>query len=119
MATLQASGAEASVSGVAGCCSPAAAHGLPAAIVLGCLELGIGLGVLAPRGRRVALGTGIAVSVLMWILVQDFGGLFTGTATDPNAAPLYVLLAAALYRFTTAEASAEDDVTRVATRPGG
>ena len=95
------------------------AHGLPAAIVLGCLELGIGLGVLAPRGRRIALGTGIAVSVLMWILVQDFGGLFTGTATDPNAAPLYVLLAAALYRFTTVEAAEQDDVTRVATRPGG
>ena len=87
--------------------------------MLGCLELGIGLGVLAPRGRRVALGTGIAVSVLMWILVQDFGGLFTGTATDPNAAPLYVLLAAALYRFTTVGSPEEDDVTRVATRPGG
>jgi hypothetical protein len=34
---------------------------------------------------------------VFWIVGQGFGGIFTGAATDPNAAPLFCLLAWALY----------------------
>jgi len=32
-----------------------------------------------------------------WIVPQGLGGIFAGGATDPNAAPLFVLLAYAMF----------------------
>jgi len=37
------------------------------------------------------------LSLSYWVLGQGFGGILTGTATDPNSGPLFVLLAAILY----------------------
>ena len=39
-----------------------------------------------------ALGPGIQVWVLYWVIGQCMGGFWTGLATDPNAAPLVTLL---------------------------
>ena len=51
----------------------------------------------APAWRRTALAAGIAAAVLCGVFGQDLGGLLTGQATDPGTAPLFVLLALALW----------------------
>lgn len=73
------------------------AHGAGAAIVLAVAEAAIGLGVLARR-PNVALTAGIAASLVFWVVGQQLGGILTGSGTDPNAGPLFVLLALALWQ---------------------
>lgn len=46
---------------------------------------------------RPALVAGVALSLVFWVLGQNFGGILAGNATDPGAGPLYVLLASTLY----------------------
>jgi MYXO-CTERM domain-containing protein len=40
---------------------------------------------------------GFVLALEIWVLAQDFGGLSTGQATDPNTAPLIALMAVALF----------------------
>ncbi|HUD11907.1 MAG TPA: hypothetical protein VMS08_05840, partial [Candidatus Saccharimonadia bacterium] len=47
--------------------------------------------------RKIALCTGIVVSLVFWTVGQSFGGIFTGLATDPGTAPLVILLALAIW----------------------
>jgi len=75
--------------------SSAAGHGEAIAIVLAILSLAIAVGVWT-RFRREALLLGALLSIACWTLGQSLGGLTTGKATDPNAGPLFVLLALAL-----------------------
>ena len=72
-------------------------HGITAAVVLAVVEAAIGLGVLSRRSNA-ALAAGIAVSLAVWVVGQDLGGILTGSGTDPNAGPLFVLLAMALWQ---------------------
>ena len=65
------------------------------AIVLAILSLAIAVGVWT-RLRSEALLLGALLSIAYWALGQSLGGLTTGKATDPNAGPLFVLLALAL-----------------------
>jgi hypothetical protein len=70
-------------------------HGEPIAIVLAILSLAIAVGVWT-RWRRAALVAGVLLSLAYWVLGQSLGAINTGQATDPNAGPLFVLLALAL-----------------------
>lgn len=70
--------------------------GKPIAALLLALSLLIGAGVWS-RWRRAALLLGALVSVVYWALGQSLGGLTTGSATDPNIGPLFLLLAVALW----------------------
>ena len=63
--------------------------------MLAVLSLAIAVGVWT-RLRREALLLGVLLSIVYWALGQSLGGLSTGKATDPNAGPLFVLLALAL-----------------------
>ncbi len=88
----------------------AAAHlvgtrGAAAAIVLAVAEAVVGLGVLGRR-PNVALAAGIGVSLVFWVVGQQLGGILTGSGTDPNAGPLFVLLALALWQGTPVGARA-------------
>jgi hypothetical protein len=74
-----------------------AGQGAAFALAAGLVQLAVGLGALVPRARRLALGAGIGLAVCYGILGQDLGGILTGQATDPNSAPLLVLLALALW----------------------
>jgi hypothetical protein len=66
-------------------------------VALVLLQAAIGLGALAPgTPRRLAGVAGISVSVVFWVFGQSLGELWTGQATDPNAAPLVILLALAM-----------------------
>lgn len=70
-------------------------HGEAIAIVLAILSLAIAAGVWTPW-RREALLLGALLSIVYWAFGQSLGELTTGQATDPNAGPLFVLLALAL-----------------------
>jgi len=72
-----------------------AGHGEAIAVVLAILSLVIAVGVWT-RLRSEALLLGALLSIAYWALGQSLGGLTTGKATDPNAGPLFVLLALAL-----------------------
>jgi len=62
----------------------------------------IGLAIFYPRFRTVAVVLGIIVSLVFWVVGQSFGGIFTGLATDPSSAPLFVLLGLAVLSCGTA-----------------
>lgn len=70
---------------------------LPIALVLAGLSLTIGLAVAADWHPKPFLAVAVALNLAYWIVGQGLGGIFQGSATDPNAGPLFVLLAYALY----------------------
>jgi hypothetical protein len=70
-------------------------HGEAIAVVLAILSLTVAAGVWT-RWRREALLLGALLSIIYWTFGQSLGELTTGRATDPNAGPLFVLLALAL-----------------------
>ncbi len=66
-------------------------------LLLAAIQALIGLGALLPGyARKTAVMAGIIVSLGFWAIGQSFGDYYSGTATDPNAAPLFVLLGLAL-----------------------
>ena len=70
-------------------------HGEAIAITLAVVSLTVAAGVWT-RLRREALLLGALLAIAYWALGQSLGGLRTGKATDPNAGPLFVLLALTL-----------------------
>jgi hypothetical protein len=74
--------------------SSAKGHGLVIALVLAVLSAAIGVAV-ATNWRPVPfLALAIVLNVGYWVIGQGFGGIFyTNSATDPNAGPLFILLA--------------------------
>jgi hypothetical protein len=72
-------------------------HGTTIAVVLAIVSLTVALGVWTPL-RWPALWVGIVVSLAYWLFGQSIGGPFWAeSATDVNAAPLFILLAVALF----------------------
>lgn len=72
-------------------------HGTTIAVALAIVSLAVAVGVWT-RLRWPALVIGIVVSLAYWVFGQSLGGPFwIGNATDVNAAPLFVLLAIALF----------------------
>ncbi len=79
--------------------SASAVHGLGLAVVVVAVlvQVGIGAAGLVPGlWRRAAAATGAVVALFIWVVGQSLGELYTGQATDPNSAPLVILLAFAL-----------------------
>jgi hypothetical protein len=74
-------------------------HGYAPLVVLGVLQALIGAGAAVRHRvlRRSALLAGVALAVAFWLFGQGLGELTTGTSTDPNSAPLLVVLAAAAW----------------------
>jgi hypothetical protein len=77
--------------------SAAKGDGLVIALVLAAVSAAIGIAVAADWRPRAFLALAIVLNVVYWIVPQGLGGIFAGGATDPNAAPLFVLLAYAMY----------------------
>ncbi len=68
--------------------------GSTVAVLLAVLCLAIAAGVFwSPVVAQVTVAAAVAVFALIWVAVQNFGGILAGGATDPNAAPLVVLIA--------------------------
>jgi hypothetical protein len=72
--------------------------GEPAAktVALVIAEASIGLAALHPNARPAAAAAGFVFALVLWVVSQDLGGLFTGSATDPNSGPLIALMAVSL-----------------------
>lgn len=65
--------------------------------VLIILQAIVGLGIfLAGYWRLIAVKLGIILAILFWLTGQGLGGFYTGLATDPNSAPLIILLGLAI-----------------------
>lgn len=71
--------------------------GLAIALVLAAVSVAIGLGVALSWRPKVFLWIAIGLNLVYWVVGQGFGGIPAGGATDPNAGPLFVVLAVALY----------------------
>jgi hypothetical protein len=72
-------------------------NGLAIALGLAVTSTVIALGALIPAATRTVLVAGALLSLVYWGFGQSFGLLTTGTATDINAGPLFVLLALRLW----------------------
>ena len=81
-------------------------HGAAVTIALAAACLAIGAGVLWRGTARPALILSVAVALAIWVLGENFGGLLTGQATDPNSGPLLILLAAAYWPARRGRAAA-------------
>lgn len=66
-------------------------------LLLALVQLFIGLAIFMPSlVRKFAIGLGIILSIGFWFVGQSLGTYFTGLATDPNSAPLFILLAVSI-----------------------
>jgi cytochrome oxidase Cu insertion factor (SCO1/SenC/PrrC family) len=73
------------------------------ALVLAAVSAAIGVAVWVNWRPRPFLALAIVLGLGYWVIGQSFGGIvYTGNATDPNAGPLFVLLAAVMYAFAPA-----------------
>jgi hypothetical protein len=79
-----------------------AGDGTQTAWILAALSLLIGLGPLCTARPLPFLLAGSVLSIAFWITGMALGGILTGHGTDPNAAPLVVLLAVGLIPVTVA-----------------
>jgi hypothetical protein len=70
--------------------------GVPIALVASTVSLAIGLGVGLNRYAQPLLKLAIVLNLVYWVIGQGFGGIVQGGATDPNAAPLFILFACVL-----------------------
>jgi len=69
-------------------------HGTLAAVLLGIVCLFAAASVYAsPRVARFMIVVVVATFAVIWLAVQNLGGMLIGGATDPNSGPLVVLLA--------------------------
>jgi len=72
-------------------------NGLFIAVLLAAVSVVIGVAVAADWHPRTFLWLAIYLNAVYWVIGQGFGGLATGSATDPNAGLLFIVLAAAVY----------------------
>lgn len=85
----------------------AAGRGTAIAVALAMTSAAVGVGVFS-RYRAPFLAGGIIISLFYWLFGQALGGITTGTATDPNAGLLFVLLALKLMPTSRAPRPPDD-----------
>jgi hypothetical protein len=73
-----------------------AGGGLVIAIAFASLSVAIALGVATDHWAKPLLWLSIAMNLALWVVGQGAGEIFAGGATDPNAGPLFILLALAM-----------------------
>jgi hypothetical protein len=71
--------------------------GVAIALVLAVLSAVIGVAVAINWRAKLFLGVAIVLNLAYWVFGQGLGGILTGQGTDPNAGPLFILFALALY----------------------
>jgi hypothetical protein len=100
-----------------GVASAAAGHGLPIAIVLAGVSAAIGVTVVLNWHPRSFLLLAVGLNLAYWVVGQGFGGILTGSGTDPNAGPLFVLLAFGMYSLLGAEEATRGRLTPATVQP--
>jgi hypothetical protein len=86
-------------------------NGLPIALVLAGLSLAIALAVLTNWHPKPFLLLAVLLNLGYWVFGQGFGGIPQGGATDPNAGPLFVLLAWQLFTMVDLPTGGEARLT--------
>jgi hypothetical protein len=89
-------------------------HATVVSIALGAAFALAGAGILWPATARPALILAAALAVFIWVAGEDFGGILTGHATDPNSGPLLLLLAAAFWPYRPRRAAAPEQARSAA-----
>jgi hypothetical protein len=84
----------------------AGGHGLPIAIFLAGVSAAIAVTVAINWHPRTFLALGVILNLAYWVIGQGFGGILTGSGTDPNAGPLFILLAFGMYSLVDIAAPA-------------
>jgi hypothetical protein len=88
-------------------------NGTTMAILLSLVCLVVAAGVfMPPQATQFTVVLAVVVFALIWVAVQDFGGIMAGGATDPNAAPLVILIAVIYWPLTEARAPAAGSIAR-------
>ena len=78
-------------------------HGTTVAVLLAVVCVVIAAGVyLPPRITQVTVALAIVVFALIWVAVQNLGGMLAGGATDPNSGLLVIMLALIYWPLTNA-----------------
>ena len=82
-------------------------HGMTAAVLLAVVCVVVAAGVFArPPVTQATLVLAIVVFALIWLAVQNVGGILAGGATDPNSGPLVIMLVLIYWPLTAAGAAA-------------
>jgi hypothetical protein len=84
-----------------------AGDGLLIAFILAGLSAAIGLTVAINWHPRAFLAAAIVLNLAYWVLGQGLGGVLTGSGTDPNSGPLFILFAIRLYSLLPARAAGD------------
>lgn len=80
-----------------------AGNGLAASVALAAVLTVIAVGVYAPRpAARVIIALAVVTAVVLWVVGQELGGVFTRSATDLQSGPLLILLAVAYWPMMSA-----------------
>jgi hypothetical protein len=79
-----------------------AGDGLPIALVLAGVSAAIGVAVAINWHARAFLALAVILNLAYWVIAQGLGGILTGSGTDPNAGPLFILFAVGLYSLIPA-----------------
>ena len=81
-------------------------HGTPLAILLALLCVGIAVSVfLPPAVTQIGVVVALVLFALIWVTVQNVGGILAGSATDPNSGLLVILLALIYWPLTESPAT--------------
>ena len=78
-------------------------NGLVFAVILALISIAIGLAVALNWHPKEFLIAAVVLNLVYWVIGQGLGGIFAGGATDPNAGPLFVLFAYAMYALVPSE----------------
>jgi len=95
-------------------------HGTTAAILLAVACLIVAAGIfLPPRFSQATVILAVVVFAVIWVAVQNLGGILAGGATDPNAGLLVILLALIYWPLTNDRATASEVASAPAVMAGG
>jgi hypothetical protein len=89
-------------------------HGTTMALLLAIVCVVVAVGIYAPpQVAQMTLTLGLVAFALIWVGVQDFGGILAGGATDPNSGLLVILLTLIYWPLGTSLQEAPDDTNPV------
>jgi hypothetical protein len=94
--------------------------GLVPALIFAVVFAVIAIGLFVPRAARPVLVLAAVLAVAIWVIGENFGGLASGSATDPNTGPLLLLLIAAYWPRRSADGEvAQPELTGAAAEVEG
>jgi hypothetical protein len=95
-------------------------HGTVMAVLLAIVCVIVAAGVYAPpQIAQVTVVLAIVTFALIWVAVQDFGGILAGGATDPNSGLLVILLALIYWPLGTSRTAVGTDLVQLSARKEG